>query len=228
MSEPPGERLYNLLPEMYRVRDVEQGEPLRALLGVIEAELESLEADMEGLYDNWFIETCSDWVVPYIGDLLSARGLLPLEGGALGQRALVANTLGYRRRKGTAAMLEQLARDITGWPARAVEFFELLATTQHLNHLRPGKGGTANLRDIRQLALLGSSFESTAHTAGVRHVDNGRGKYDIPSIGLFVWRLQPYFVARGAARAVSGSGDGRYRFSPLGNDAPLINRPRTE
>ena len=43
----------------------------------------------------------------------------------------------YRRRKGTAAMLEQLARDVTGWDARAVEYFELLATTQYMNHRRP-------------------------------------------------------------------------------------------
>lgn len=37
-------------------------------------------------------------------------------------RAWVANTLAYRRRKGTALVLEQLARDVTGWPATAVEF----------------------------------------------------------------------------------------------------------
>ena len=228
MRVAPGERLYMLLPAVYRLNDAVQGEPLRALLGVIESEFESLESDVEQLYDDWFIETCAGWVVPYLGDLLGVRDLLPLRDEVFSQRALVANTLSHRRRKGTAAMLEQLVRDITGWPARVVEFFELLATTQHLNHPRPGKGGTANLRNIRQLDLLGSSFESTAHTAEVRHIDNGRGKYDIPNIGLFVWRLQPYFVARGAARAVSGSGDGRYRFSPLGNDAPLFNRPRTE
>ena len=36
-------------------------------------------------------------------------------------------------------MLEQLARDVTGWDARAVEFFQLLATTQYMNHLRLGQ-----------------------------------------------------------------------------------------
>ena len=55
----------------------------------------------------------------------------------LSQRAQVANTLAYRRRKGTAAVLEQLARDVTGWNASVVEFFQLLATTQYMNHLRP-------------------------------------------------------------------------------------------
>ena len=42
---------------------------------------------------------------------------------ALGMKkadAEVAHTIGYRRRKGTAAVLEQLARDVTGWPAARV------------------------------------------------------------------------------------------------------------
>jgi len=34
-----------------------------------------LEQDMEDLYDNWFIETCDAWVVPYIGDLLGTGTL---------------------------------------------------------------------------------------------------------------------------------------------------------
>ena len=33
------ERLYKLLPAFYRVRDVDQGEPLRALLAVIEGDV---------------------------------------------------------------------------------------------------------------------------------------------------------------------------------------------
>jgi hypothetical protein len=97
-----GERLYQSLPAVYRQRDAAGGEPLRALLAVIEGELGLLERDIAGLYDNWFIETCDEWVVPYIGDLLDVRGLLPLENtaGALSQRAYVANTLAYRRRSG--------------------------------------------------------------------------------------------------------------------------------
>ena len=73
-----GERLYQLLPAVYRQRDAAGGEPLRALLAVIEDELGLLDATLRGLYDNWFIETCDEWVVPYIGDLLDVRGLLPL------------------------------------------------------------------------------------------------------------------------------------------------------
>jgi len=64
------DRLYELLPVIYRMRDHEQGEPLRALLQVVSEQVEVVEDDIERLYENWFIETCEDWVVPYIGDLL--------------------------------------------------------------------------------------------------------------------------------------------------------------
>jgi len=75
------------------------------------------------MYDNWFIETCEDWVVPYIGALLGLPALQPVPGIG-GGRSIVANTIGYRRRTGTAAVLELVARDVTGWQARAVEYLE--------------------------------------------------------------------------------------------------------
>src|SRR6185436_6834459 len=110
-------------------------------------------------YDDWFIETCEEWVVPYIGDLVGVRGLLPDTGGPFSQRGRVANALAQRRGKGTSAALEQLARDATGWPTRVVEFFELLATVQHANHVRPDSPATVNLRDVDGLELLDGPFE---------------------------------------------------------------------
>jgi len=103
------DRLYNLLPVIYRLRDAEQGEPLRALLSIINGELANVEADIAGLYENWFIESSDEWVVPYIGDLLGVRGLNTIQTSAFSQRAYVGNTLFYRRRKGTAYVLAILA-----------------------------------------------------------------------------------------------------------------------
>jgi len=223
--------LYELLPAAYRVRDAAIGEPLRALLAVVESEFRTLQDDIDRLYDNWFVETCDEWVVPYIGDLLGVRPLLPIGDGVFTQRAAVANTIGYRRRKGTAAMLEQLARDVSGWPAKAVEFFQLLATTQFSNHVRPASHGTVGLRQANPLELVDSPFDQATHTAEVRHVDNGRGRYGIANVGLFLWRLQSYPLATVSARpvpAVPPSGTGHYTFSPLALDAPLFNLPRTE
>lgn len=224
-----GERLYHLLPAIYRIRDAEQGEALRALMSLIEGELEAVERNIEDLRENSFIETCDDWAIPYIADLLGVRALHSIaSAGVFSQRAYVANTLRYRRRKGTAAVLEQLARDVTAWPARVVEFFQLLATTQHLNHVRPGNLRTPDLRDGNALELLGTPFESAAHSGEVRHIASARGRYNIPSLGLFVWRLQAYPVTRARAHAAGTPAQGRYTFHPLGLDAPLFNRPRSE
>lgn len=225
MNSTDKERLYNQLPAIYRMRDKREGEPLRALLAVIETEFQAIEKDIDGLYKNWFIETCEDWVVPYIGDLLGVQNLHDI-GSGFSQRAYVANTLAYRRRKGTPAVIEQLARDVTvtGWHARVVEFFNLLATTQNMNHLRYDVT-TIDLHNAEGLELLGSPFERAAHIVDVRRIDRNGGRYNIPNIGIFLWRLQSYSIKRSTARNV---GEGRYTFSPLGNDAPLFNQPQTE
>ena len=222
--------LLSRLPALHRVRDAEQGGPLAALLDVAAEQGALVEADVARLLDNLFIETCDEWVVPYLGDLLGVRGLHPVPAGALpvfSQRARVANTLAHRRRKGTASMLEQLARDTTGWPARAVEFFELLGWNQNLNHLRFSARRTPDLRRGDALELIDSAFETAVRTVDVRRIEPARGRHNIPSVGLFLWRLQSYFVADALARPVPGAAN-YFTVDPTGREVPLFNRPRTE
>lgn len=220
--------IYELLPAVYRIRDAEEGEPLKALLTVIAGQVAVIEEDLDQLYDDQFIETCADWVVPYIGDMIGVRGLHGVVSAVASPRAEVADTIAFRRRKGTAAVLEELAHSVTGWPARVVEFFELLGWTQYMNHVRPGRGGTLSLRDHNACELVtyaGGAFDRSAHTVDVRHIAARRGRYNIPNIGLFMWRLQSYPIALGAPREVA---PGCYTFNPLGLDAPLFNNPVTE
>ncbi len=221
------EKLYQFLPSIYRTRDFALGEPLRALLAVIESELDAISVDMDGLYENWFIETCADWVVPYIADLLGVRSLSPVTPATLSPRAYVAHALAYRRQKGTAAMVEQLAADVTGWSASAVEFYRLLAATQYLNHLRPDTLATANVRDAASLQLLEGPFENAPRTVDVRSVAASQGRYNIPGVGVFLWRLQSYPVENAAPHAAAAAADGRFTFNPFGFDAPLTNIART-
>lgn len=220
------QRLYNLLPAIYKLRDKAEGEPLRALLAAMENELQLLEGDIDRLYENWFIETCDEWVVPYIGDLLDVEELYAENSRTYGQqqrRAYVANTIAYRRRKGTAPMLEQLTRDVTGWRAGAVEFFESLATTQNINHLRDNS--IVSLKVSGKPELLGTPFEKqVAYSIDIRQA----GKYNISNIGLFIWRLQSYPINKGTARMVNDASGRYYTFSPLGKDIPLFNQPQTE
>ncbi|MEW6495535.1 MAG: hypothetical protein AB1589_23910 [Cyanobacteriota bacterium] len=234
MALSPQDRLYKLLPAIYQIRDAVEGEPLRALLALIEQEVLTIEGDITDLYDNWFIETCAEWAVPYIGDLLDVEKLYADNSRVYGQqerRAYVANTLAYRRRKGTTAVLEQLTQDVTGWRARAVEFARLVGTTQNLNHIR-SNSTTFNLRTDNSLQQTGTPFEQqAAYSAEIRPIRRG-GRYNVVNIGLFVWRLYSYPIERSTARAVIGPGSkitGQYyTFNPLGKDAPLFNRPQTE
>ncbi len=241
------ERLAQLLPAVYGLRDGPDG-PLHELLAVVARQLEVLEENLDQLYDDQFVETCAPWVLPYLGDLLEITGLPP---SPLTPRAEVAHTIAYRRRKGTAAILEQLARDVTGLPARAVEFFELLCATQHLNHLRPecrsflSLGDAPRLEspsrplerargDALRLEHLGGPFERTpgrvtlTHTVDVRRIGSGRGRYNIPNVGIFLWRLGAQRLTRSPATPDADGELRKFRFSPLGNDAPLFNRPQTE
>jgi hypothetical protein len=220
------DRLLELLPALYRVRDRDGGQPgpLQALLEVVAREVAVVEENLAQRYDDQFIETCAEWVVPYIGDLLGVRTLHPVASAGFSRRAHVANTIGYRRRKGTAAMLEQLARDVTGWDARVVEFFQLLATTQHLNHLRPGNV-LAEIRHPIALEQVGGPFDQLAHLADVRRIATRRGRYNLPNVGIFLWRLQAFPLTGAPAVPVDGR---RYRVSPLGADQPLVTRPETE
>lgn len=223
------ERIYRLLPAVLRIQDAQAGEPLRALISLVARQARIVEADIAKLHENQFIETCDEWVIPYLGDLLGVQALHNLASVAgFSQRARVANTLAYRRRKGTAAVLEQLAFDTTGWRARAVEFFSLLEWTQHQNHVRLNSVRTPDLRDTNLLELLNSPFEQASHTPEVRNIQSRAGRYNLPNLGIYLWRLASYTVTRGRARPGLVAPPGGFVFDPVGRDLPLFNRPQTE
>jgi hypothetical protein len=200
--------------------------PLKALLTVIAEQVAAIEENIEQLYDDQFIETCAEWVVPYIADLIGYRQLDPRLQRRVGStRSEVANTIRYRRRKGTAAMLEQLAVDITSWDAAVVEFFRRLATTQYLNHPRPDHHTTPDLRRVDALEAIGTPFDRVPRTAEVRRIAGRRGRYNIPNVGVFLWRVRSYSLTDSPAVAVDAR---RYLFNPLGANTPLYTFPLRE
>ncbi len=92
-----GDRLYQLLPAIYRVRDQAgkgpraSGETTRcagqALFRAIsERDRGMLEENLDQLYNDQFIETCAEWVVPYIGDLTGTRGMISFPDAPFSQR----------------------------------------------------------------------------------------------------------------------------------------------
>ena len=222
---PEADKLYRLLPALYRVRDAEHGEPLRALCAVIAEDIAVLRENLDQLYDDQFIETCADWVAPYIGELIGYRSLHGVSTHTRSARAEVANTIAYRRRKGTATVLEQLARDVTGWNARVVEYFQSLQSSQHMNHIRPAHAVTPDLRDWEALERRDTAFNTLAHSVDMRRAETQQGRYNIPNIGLHLWRLDAFSVTRSPAFRID---DERYLFSALGHDVQLFTRPESE
>jgi hypothetical protein len=230
------EGLYDLLPAVIRQRDQANGKALEQLLAIIDGQALEIEHDLDRMLDNWFIETCENWVVPYIGDLLgyelpsgaTAQGasLEALE-RVLVSRREVGNLVAQRRRKGTAVVLEAIARDITGWPASAVEYYQRLVVAQHLDHLRPERPATLDLRALDEKA--NSAFDTACGLVDVHRIGNASspGRFNITSVGLHVYRLRRHSVTRTPAYLREDQGDHCYTFSVLGNDVPLVRQPRS-
>lgn len=237
------ERLLSLLPAHVRARDEQSGGALRALLSVVAGELGVLERELAGLYDGWFVETCGEEPLSHLAELIGLTEALPDLGEGHGWRTVVAHTVSYRRRKGTVAVLEQVAREVTGWQARVVEYFKLLATTVHVNHVRLDRPAVASLRRADRLDHTGGphpyarypvtpqDFERGAldplmRTAEVRGIGSGRGRYGISQLGVFLFTLRSHPVgdadAPGRWPQARPEGPGRWTFDALGRPAPLF------
>ena len=122
-------------------------------------------------------------------------------------------------------MLEELARDVTGWAAHAVEFFELLGWTQHLEHIRP----QARWFDVRSLerdsaSTARSTRRATASTCA-RSPSTRAGTRPQHRLLPLAARRYPLLERPGPP---AGAAAWAFHFSPLGNAAPLFTHLRRE
>ncbi len=186
------DKLWNLLPAVYRALDTDQfntNGPLRELVNRIGAQAAVLRRSIDRMWEDQSIETCDDWVIPYIGDLW--RPTWSPTSTPRGQRLDVAKTIYYRRRKGTLAILEEIAADITGWNAKVVEFFRRLGRTRH--GLDPAIGISTGPDGVAasplQLAqgLIGS-FTQTS----IGGFADLRNAYGASKVGIGVRRVLPH------------------------------------
>lgn len=241
------DKLWNLLPAVYRAQDTDQfaaAGPLRELVDRIGAQAAVVRRSLDRLWEDQSIETCDDWVIPYLGDLLATNLVTHLD--ARGRRLDVAKTIRYRRRKGTLAVLEEIAADITGWDARAVEFFRRLGRTRHgLDPALPrpgdtpdaaeglvgpltrtGIGGLADLRNVYGAGRAATAFDEFFHTADFRPGRGRRGWYGIPKLGVFLWRLRTFGVGPTTPVPVKDC-PGWFTFDPTGRDVPVFTAGRS-
>lgn len=239
------DRVYTLLPRVIRESDLTAGRPLQALLRVMAEQANIVEDDIAGLLENWFVETCDDWVLPYIGELVGYRlvseNTLPSPDDsargrdrtrALVPRREVANTIRFRRRKGALLLLEEIAVAATGWPARAVEFRTLIASMWHTRFPKLGSGRTLTLRDLDWIDRGYGAFDGLSRLVDMRRIGSHRtpGRGGVSSVGLWVWRLKAHEVREGECRFVAMADVdtdhlGKFTIHPAGIDQPLFVRP---
>lgn len=204
--------LYQRLPEIYRIRDQQQqpANQLQEYVDALDSVFAAIRDNIEVLYHDHFIETCADWVIPYIADLL---GTSHLSGDPWTLRADVARTVHHRRRKGTLGAVESLTYGLSGWAVHTLELRDRLVWNQHLNHQRPDwggspplpellderghirgaiRGGTITLRDPAVLSFFNRPFDPFAHTADVKPRTGTAIRYNIPNLAIFLWRLKDY------------------------------------
>lgn len=190
------EKIWDLIPEVYRYEDgtAKPAGQLRALVEIIAKQAAHQRRSIDRLLADSRIDEADDWAIAYIGELLGTRLLDPRN--SAGRRADVANTLNYRRRAGTARLLETLAADAAGWDAVAHEAFKHLFRNPHKweRHFEIGtmtgtpRGGYPDMRSLRIGDTSFGPFEDAAHYPAVRSAGRGGPFYGIADVTLHCFR----------------------------------------
>lgn len=230
------EKLWEMIPSIYRHEDglAENPGVLRAMVQVMASQAAVLRRSQDRLWEDTFIEWCDEWAVPYIGDLVATRLLSALN--KRGRRVDVAKTIYYRRRKGTPRILEELISDISGWEGKTVEKFQTLVRSRHGLDPFPGNlagrfsrtmpGGVADLRNPRISELADGPFEEYFHTPDIRKHQGLNGRYAIPKLAFYLYRLKVYRVDHTTPFSLDNGQD--FTFDPSGRDIPLFCRRARE
>ena len=225
------EKIWASIPEYYRQEDGLMPDPgvLRALVELLGHQAAHLRRSHDRLWDDQFIELCDTWAVPYLADLVGARLVSALD--TRRRRVDVAKTIYYRRRKGTARVVEELAWDVTGWESHVVEGFRQLARVRHGLDSPPIQeptrfsstpvGGWADLRHLHGSARVGGPFDEYAYTPDVRQHRGRDGRRGIPKLAIHLYRLRAGHLRAITPWQRSESDNATFTIDPSGRDTPL-------
>ncbi len=230
------EKIWAMIPDVYRYQDGIAARPgvLRSLVEVLAIQAANIRRSQDKLWKDQFIETCDDWAISYIGNLVATRLISALN--EPGRRVDVAKTIYYRRRKGTPRILEELIYDISQWDGKLVECFHRLARARHGLDPKPlalaGRitgtlpGGWADLREQQGSELADGPFDEYFHTPDMRKQQGKDGLYGIPKLAFYLFRLVAYHAIE--VTPFSKGDKLGFTFDPSGRDIPLFkkrNRP---
>ncbi len=208
--------LYSRLPEIYRTKD--KNRYLEKFLMTIGEQAGNIREDIDKLWYNFFIDTCEDWAIPYIGSLIGAN---LLSDDPIRNRIDVRNTIGWRKSKGTIKTIQEVASFTSGWGTRTREFFENLVWCQNINHIKPNNLATPDLRNMLLLERLNSGLDQACYIPDIRNPSQPFGKYNIKNVGFFLSRLKIYPVTK--SEPYAHDNDSRFHFEPMERDSQLYD-----
>jgi hypothetical protein len=233
--EEVARRLYAALPAMYRVADEPHGDPyeavpgrpppepgdLRAFLEVLAAPLGVLRQSIQELHADLFIDTADDRIVPYLAEMVGTTLVFP---DAASNRRDVRGTVGWRRRKGTPAALEEMGAELTTQPVVLQEGWKRIQMAQDLNLLRPERVSV----DVRPAVVAEQAtgpLDTLFHTADMRPISASTGRRHPLHVAHWVHPTVtfPLEDATAVDRTLADS-DVRYALDPLGVRRPLRAR----
>ena len=126
--------LYQILPAVYRQKD-DNGDLKKFLsatgnlLDQVHQSLLQRYADIFPDSDDSFELDSQSWLLPYIAELFDANVFAP---DTTGQRQEIANTIAWRKAKGTIKVIEDIAEAIGQLPVVVQEGFKRVATTARI------------------------------------------------------------------------------------------------
>ncbi|MFB4317349.1 phage tail protein [Actinomadura sp. 21ATH] len=208
-------RLFRALPAMYQVPDLPpqgRGELLR-MLAVLAAPLAAVRQSVQELHADLFVDTADDAMVPYLAQMVGTALAFP---DAASNRRDVRGTVGWRRRKGTPAALEEMAGELTGHAVVLQEGWKRVQVAQDLNLLRPERISV----DVRPAVVAERSsgpLDALAHTADVRAVGARTGRRHPRHVAHWLFPTLTFPLAAATPLELTApNGEPRFAADPLG------------
>lgn len=208
--------LYDLLPAHLKARDGSAAaatppdeQELRTLVEILSAPLAALRQSVEELQGDFFVETAGDAMLP-----LLAQGIgldLVFERPEANRRDL-AGAVARRRRKGTPAMLEAMARALSGRLVATNEGWKLVQITQDLDILRPAR----TVPDIHRpsvAARISGPLEEIARAVDPRPIGARSGRVHPRHMAHWLHLSQTFpLIGASPRRLPDGAADLRFAF----------------
>ena len=216
-------RLYEAVPAMHRLPDeppTGRGD-LQSLLEVLAVPLAVLRQSIQELHADLFIDTADDRMVPYLAEMVGTQLVFP---DAESNRRDVRGTVGWRRRKGTPAALEEMGGELTGQSVVLQEGWKRIQLAQDLNLVRADRV-VADLRPGIVAEQATGPLDALFHAVDVRQISATTGRHHPRHVAhwLHPTITFPLREATAVDRTLADS-DVRYALDPLGERRPLRAR----